>query len=135
MEYTLTEVDRIAATLLDRFGRDRTYALVGELGAGKTTLISALCRRLGVGEPTSSPTFSIVNEYRSPGGPVFHLDCYRLESLEEALAAGLEDLFAPEEPTPVFVEWPEVIEPLLPENTVVVRLAHSAGGREISWTE
>ncbi|MEM9528214.1 MAG: tRNA (adenosine(37)-N6)-threonylcarbamoyltransferase complex ATPase subunit type 1 TsaE, partial [Bacteroidota bacterium] len=86
------------------------------------------CRQLGVTEPTSSPTFSIVNEYTGEAGPVFHLDCYRLETIEEALAAGLEELFEQEE-SPIFVEWPAVIEPLLPADVVYLRLAYASDGQ------
>ncbi|MEM9930043.1 MAG: tRNA (adenosine(37)-N6)-threonylcarbamoyltransferase complex ATPase subunit type 1 TsaE [Bacteroidota bacterium] len=127
MEYTPTDLPRVAADILSTYGAKRVFALLGELGAGKTTLVAELCRQLGVSTPTSSPTFSIVNEYDGTDGIIYHLDCYRLESVEEAIAAGLEDLF--EAPAnAVFVEWPAVIEPLLPEDTVVIRLGHVAGG-------
>jgi tRNA threonylcarbamoyladenosine biosynthesis protein TsaE len=128
MLYTLADLPDIAAELLATHGPNRTYALLGELGAGKTTLIAEVCRQLGVTEPTSSPTFGIVNQYRGAHGPVYHLDCYRLESLREAVAAGLEEVFADHEDHPIFVEWPRVIEALLPDNTVVLRLAHVPGG-------
>lgn len=135
MIYTAADLPRIAADLLDRYGSKRVYALLGDLGAGKTTLVAECCRQLGVEEPTSSPTFSIVNQYCGAEGTVYHLDCYRLESLQEALDAGLEDIFEQAEVT-VFVEWPAVIEPLLPTDTVVLRLAHVTDGsaRELTIT-
>jgi len=116
-------------------GRNRTYALLGDLGAGKTTLVAEMCRQLGVAEPTSSPTFSIVNQYKTSEGPVYHLDCYRLDSIQEALDAGLEELFEGNEDYPIFVEWPAVIEDLLPDDTVVLRLRHGEDGtsREIMY--
>jgi tRNA threonylcarbamoyladenosine biosynthesis protein TsaE len=129
MTYTPADLPRLAAQLLTNHGRQRTYALLGELGAGKTTLVTEMCRQLGVTEPTSSPTFSIVNQYAGADGPVYHLDCYRLETIEEALDAGLEDLFAGHEDYPIFVEWPAVVEDLLPDDTVVLRLSHGGDGR------
>ena len=125
--YALADLPKVAARLLERYGTGRVYALEGDLGAGKTTLVSECCRRLGVEGETSSPTFSIVNEYRTATGPVYHLDAYRLESVEEALNAGLEDIFEGEG-YPVFVEWPRVIQPLLPPDVVWIRLAHAPDG-------
>lgn len=128
MLYTLAELSNIVADLITAHGPNSTYALLGDLGAGKTTLVAEFCRQLGVTEPTSSPTFSIVNQYVGAQGSVYHLDCYRLESLEEALAAGLEDIFATHENHTIFIEWPRVIEALLPDDTVVLRLGHVPGG-------
>lgn len=125
--YRQSELPALAAHLLSAYGGGRTYALVGDLGAGKTTLVGEMCRQLGVTEPTSSPTFSIVNEYAATNGPVLHLDCYRLEDVAEALDAGLEEIFSHPGAT-VFVEWPAVIEPLLPPNVVYLRLRHAPGG-------
>jgi tRNA threonylcarbamoyladenosine biosynthesis protein TsaE len=124
MRYTTDEIPALASRLIEKSGRNRTYALLGDLGAGKTTLVAEMCRQLGVSEPTSSPTFSIVNQYKTPDGPVYHLDCYRLDSIQEALDAGLEELFEGHENYPIFVEWPAVVEDLLPDNTVVLRLSH-----------
>ena len=125
MTYGTEDLPRVAADLLATYGRTRVYALVGDLGAGKTTLVAECCRQLGVTESTSSPTYSLVNQYPTPEGTIFHLDCYRLESVEEALAAGLEELFAENDAATFFVEWPAVIEDLLPANTVVLRLEHN----------
>lgn len=136
LTYGLEEVSLAVRHILDTCGFPppggrgdlpaRTFALTGELGAGKTTLVAALVRALGVTEPTSSPTFSLVNEYAAPDGPVYHLDCYRLEDVGEALDAGLEDVFG--SGRPIFVEWPAVIEPLLPEDVVILRLQHGPDG-------
>lgn len=133
LEYGLDEVgavaDRVRELAAARPGAPApVYALVGELGAGKTTLTAALAARYGVREATSSPTFSIVNEYAGAGGPVYHLDCYRLADLDEALDAGLEEVFTAGRP--VFVEWPAVVEPLLPEGVVILRLTHAAGAAD-----
>lgn len=129
MWYSLQDLPAVAARLLAHTGHERTFALTGELGAGKTTLVAELCRQMGVEEPVSSPTFSIVNEYRGARGTVYHLDCYRLEDVEEAIAAGLEELLATAAGA-VFVEWPAVIEPLLPPDVVFLRLGHDPQGGE-----
>lgn len=127
-QYRVQEIAEIAEAILANHGPNRTYALIGELGAGKTTLVAEMCRQLGVTEPTSSPTFSILNEYTGSAGPIFHLDCYRLDSIEEALDAGLEELFDREE-SPIFVEWPGIIEPLLPADVVYLRLTYALDGQ------
>jgi tRNA threonylcarbamoyladenosine biosynthesis protein TsaE len=123
--YTLDELPDIARQLLFTYGGKRVYALEGELGAGKTTLVAEMCRQLGVSEPTSSPTFSIANSYPTPEGDILHLDAYRLDSVEEALAAGLEEQIA-DARYAVFVEWPAVLEPLLPDDVVFLRLFHDS---------
>lgn len=103
MIYTSNDLPKVAADLLQEYGANRVYALMGELGAGKTTLVAEMCRQLGVSESTSSPTFSIVNQYEGKEGAIYHLDCYRLDSVEEAISAGLEELLA-EAPGTVFIE-------------------------------
>ncbi|MFK8164338.1 MAG: tRNA (adenosine(37)-N6)-threonylcarbamoyltransferase complex ATPase subunit type 1 TsaE [Lewinella sp.] len=134
MKYTTTDLPKIAADLLGKYGHQRVYALLGELGAGKTTLVAEMCRQLGVAVATSSPTFSIVNQYDGDEGIIYHLDCYRLKSVEEAIDAGIEELLA-EAPNTVFIEWPGVIEVLLPEDTVVLRLSHGKDGTSRTLTD
>ncbi len=133
MLFALAEVPTVARQVLHTVGTGRVFALSGDLGAGKTTLVAEMCRQLGVAEAATSPTFSIVNSYATPAGPVYHLDCYRLESIHEALDAGLEDVFNGES-VAVFVEWPDVIEPLLPPDVVHLHLAHHPGGRARALT-
>ena len=97
------------------------FAFYGEMGAGKTTFINALSRRLGVEEDmANSPSFSIINEYRSDTTAelIYHFDLYRLESLEEAMDIGVEDYF--DSGVLCLLEWPERIEPMLPDDTVRV---------------
>ncbi len=127
--YTLSELPEVASRLLGEYGPAPVFALEGDLGTGKTTLVRELCRGLGVTEPVSSPTFSIVNVYAAPHAVVHHLDCYRLGDVQEALDAGLEELIA-RAPGAVFVEWPAVIEPLLPPGVVFLRLSHDPDGKD-----
>ena len=101
---------------------DRTvYAFYGQMGAGKTTFINALCRHLGVEDDvTNSPSFAIINEYRSDTTAelIYHFDLYRLEDIDEALEIGVEDYF--DSGALCFLEWPERIEDILPDDTVRV---------------
>ena len=112
--------------LLDHSPGARVIAFYGEIGAGKTAFIQAFCRHLGIKEEVASPTFSIVNEYeyRSPaneaGHFVFHIDLYRLKNIEEALQIGIEEYLY--SGAYCLIEWPELIEPLLPEDTVRIKL-------------
>ena len=95
------------------------------MGAGKTTLVKAFCQWLGVPHTTSSPTFALVNEYRYRDGSgqpalLHHLDLYRLNTLQEALDIGIEELL--DDPWFCFIEWPQIIEPLLPSDTAKIQL-------------
>lgn len=100
----------------------RVFAFHAPMGTGKTTFISEVCRQLGSGDEASSPTFSIVNEYDTrEWGRVYHLDCYRLDGEEDAFEVGVEEIFA--SGRPCFVEWPEKIEGLLPDDAVTVTLS------------
>lgn len=104
-------------------GDETVYAFHGEMGAGKTTFIRALVKQLGVDpEEANSPSFSIINEYRSDTTAelIYHFDLYRLESVDEALEIGVEDYF--DSGALCLLEWPERIEALLPDDTVVVKI-------------
>ncbi len=113
----------------------RKWTFEGMLGTGKTTLIQALCHHIGVREAVTSPTFAIVNEYIRTNAqrqhePVYHLDLYRIQSLEEALAIDIEDLLL--RPYYTFIEWPELITPLLPADVIQVRIEHTSdSGRKV----
>ena len=104
------------------------FAFRGEMGAGKTTFINALSAALGVSEGTASPTFAIINEYRSDTTAelIYHFDCYRIESLEEAEDIGVEDYF--DSGALCFIEWPERIDALLPVDAVDVSINENADG-------
>ena len=118
----LESLSQYSHKLLETFPNTRVFAFTGEVGAGKTTFIQSLCKQLGVTSAVTSPTFALVNEYpytdATSGLPksVYHLDLYRLRSIEEALEIGVEDYLYSQKYC--FVEWPELIEPLLPEDTV-----------------
>jgi len=114
-------LDNVARHIIDQFPTDRIFLFYGKMGAGKTTLINAICKALGVEEMTSSPTFSIVNEYASDFGPIFHFDFYRLKNEEEALDLGYEEYFYSGHYC--FVEWPEKIPNLLPTEAIVISIS------------
>jgi tRNA threonylcarbamoyladenosine biosynthesis protein TsaE len=109
----------------------KKIALYGQIGAGKTTFVKAFCGLLGTAETANSPTFSLVNEYEYANGLVFHLDLYRLETLEEALDIGIEDyLYSPDY---CFIEWAEIIEPILPEGVLSLYFeVLPEGGRRVN---
>lgn len=114
----LDELKNAATTVLKEFPLERVFLFYGQMGAGKTTFINALCEELGVLDHTSSPTFSIVNEYDSLNGTIFHFDFYRLKNEYEALDMGYEEYFYSN--NYCFVEWPEKINSLLPEEAVKI---------------
>ncbi|MBQ9582869.1 MAG: tRNA (adenosine(37)-N6)-threonylcarbamoyltransferase complex ATPase subunit type 1 TsaE [Bacteroidales bacterium] len=118
---TLDNMAAAAAEFLDAVGDNRLIAFHGHLGAGKTTFIKALCDLLGVVDNVCSPTFTIVNEYRAADGQsVFHFDFYRIDDLREAQDLGLEEYFF--SGCFCFMEWPEKIADLLPEEVLDVEI-------------
>lgn len=122
--YKLENIDTAAADFLRSAGSQKVLAFHGEMGAGKTTFIKAICKELGVTSAVSSPTYSIINQYQAANGrPVYHLDLYRLKDEEEALQAGVEECFYSGEYC--LVEWPEKTPGLLPVNTLHCYLSNS----------
>ena len=121
---TAEALPQAAQEFASLLGDETVYAFYGEMGAGKTTFIRELCRALGVEEDlANSPSFSIINEYRSDTTAelIYHFDLYRLESVDEALEIGVEDYF--DSGALCLLEWPERIEPLLPDDTVKVSIS------------
>lgn len=115
------DLPRAAKVFLEHLGDARIIAFYGAMGAGKTTFITAVCEVLGVKDVVNSPTFTIVNEYRDRNGePVYHFDFYRITRLNEALDIGLYEYF--DSGALCLVEWPEMIEELLPEKTLKVQI-------------
>ena len=111
-----------AEMLLSTFPSSRVVAFYGKMGAGKTTFIKILCRRLGAIDIVQSPSFSIINEYKiRQGESIFHFDFYRIKKIEEAFDIGYEDYFY--SGSYCFIEWPELIESLLPDNCVRILIS------------
>ena len=116
---SLENIADAAKKFLAEAGDRRVFAFHGGMGAGKTTFIKALCSQLGVTEVVASPTFAIVNEYMAQNGePVYHFDLYRVKTMDEACDFGCEDYFY--SGSYCFIEWPELVEPLLPDDTADV---------------
>lgn len=116
---TTGDLNEAARQFMAQMGDYTVYAFYGAMGAGKTTFINALCKALGVEtDVTNSPSFAIINEYRSDSTAelIYHFDCYRLEKEEEAVDLGAEDYF--DCGAICLIEWPERIENLLPDDTV-----------------
>ena len=118
--YTLEQTDQVAAQLVQKYAMHPVWVFQAPMGAGKTTLIAAIGRALGIQQAMSSPTFSIMNEYEVQGKLIYHMDWYRLESEAEARQAGVEA--AMEEADLSLVEWPEKAPNLVPEHAVVFNI-------------
>ena len=127
---TINNLDNIreaAREFISRMGDTTVFAFRGKMGVGKTTFIKAICEELGVEDVINSPTFAIVNEYRSATGElIYHFDFYRIKKLEEVYDMGYEDYFY--SGALCFIEWPELVEELLPGNTVKVTIEELEDG-------
>jgi len=128
---TLEELEGAARQFVEAMGDNTVFAFYGKMGAGKTTFIKAVCTLLGVTDNITSPTFAIVNEYRSSiaGELIYHFDFYRIKKLEEVYDLGYEDYFY--SGALCFIEWPELIEELLPGKTVKVTIEEEADGARV----
>lgn len=130
MTYTLNNLPEVAGKVLSDT-TNKTLLFYGEMGVGKTTLIKELAKKLGVTDMISSPTFSIVNEYRLDDDKLYHFDFYRLNTEEEALDIGVEDYFYSGHWN--FIEWPEKVKNLLPlESTKINITTNKNGSRTIN---
>ncbi|MGK0386850.1 MAG: tRNA threonylcarbamoyladenosine biosynthesis protein TsaE [Patiriisocius sp.] len=125
LTYSLSEIPMVASTLMKHLTY-KTVLFYGEMGVGKTTLIKQLAKELGVKETLTSPTFSIVNEYEANDTILYHFDCYRLASEEEAFDIGIEDYLDAGHYS--FIEWPEKIKNVLPINSNKIELIVNANG-------
>jgi tRNA threonylcarbamoyladenosine biosynthesis protein TsaE len=120
VHYKLKELESIAESILSEFSMYKIFCFEGDLGAGKTTLIEAMCRELGSEDELSSPTFSIINEYNSPTNPIYHMDWYRLKSVDEAYNIGIEDyLFSGNY---CFIEWYQHAEAMIPRPYILISI-------------
>ena len=116
----LEELKALLPTLLPFVQQHKKVAFVGEMGAGKTTLIKLLCAALGALDTATSPTFAIINVYATPTVPIHHMDLYRLNSEEEGFSIGLLELF--DDKSYCFIEWPQVMAAYLPQETLWLTL-------------
>ena len=131
---SIAELRLSAEKLIAFAGNEKIFLFYGEMGAGKTTFIKSLCECLGTNENITSPTFSIVNEYRGSGNKIFHFDFYRLKNQVEALDMGYEEYFYSGDYC--FIEWPEKIQGLLPQRYVRVDIQVLPGGeRELTFKQ
>lgn len=130
LEIKINSLDGIADAarqFVDAMGENKVFAMFGPMGVGKTTFIKAVCEVLGVQDTITSPTFAIVNEYRTDSGEqIFHFDFYRIRKVEEAYDMGYEDYIY--SGAVCFLEWPELIEELLPDDAVRVTLTEEEDG-------
>ena len=134
MEIIIKDMEHIAEAAKEfvaAIGDHRVFAFYGHMGAGKTTFIKAICEELGVEDVITSPTFAIVNEYEASSSslPIYHFDFYRIKKLEEVYDMGYEDYFY--SGALCFIEWPELIEELLPTDAVKVSIDEQENGSRL----
>ena len=133
MEIQIQDLEHIreaARQFIAVMGDRKVFAFSGHMGAGKTTFVKAVCEELGVEDVITSPTFAIINEYQSrEGDTIYHFDFYRIKKLEEVYDMGYEDYFY--SGALCFIEWPELIEDLLPEDAVKVSITEKEDGSRV----
>jgi tRNA threonylcarbamoyladenosine biosynthesis protein TsaE len=131
MEIRIENLDNIRATareFIQHMGEARVFAFYGKMGAGKTTFVKAICEELGVEDVITSPTFAIINEYEGEE-TIYHFDFYRIKKLEEVYDMGYEDYFY--SGALCFIEWPELIEEILPDDAVRVSIIEQQDGSRL----
>ena len=133
MEIRINSLDTIHETakeFIKGMGDGKVFAFYGKMGAGKTTFIKALCEALGVKDVITSPTFAIINEYTDGNdNPIYHFDFYRIKKLEEVYDMGYEDYFY--SGNLCLLEWPELVEDVLPENVIKVTIEEQPDGSRL----
>lgn len=128
--YNLEELPVAAEKLIGGYEGERVFAFFGEMGAGKTTFIKAICTQLEVEDVVTSPTFALINEYlTTSGNPVFHFDFYRIEKASEAVNIGFDEYIYSDEYC--LIEWPEKVEAILPEKYVRVTITEKENGKRV----
>lgn len=128
--FSEAELQEVSTDIIRQLPKPAIVLLQGQMGAGKTTLIKQLCKVLGVQESVSSPTYSLVNEYKGTTHTIFHFDLYRLKDADELLQIGFEDYLY--QNAYVFIEWPQLAENLLPENCIQLQLEVEADKRRLT---
>jgi len=127
---SLDQIHQTARQFIQAMDGRTIFAFYGSMGAGKTSFIKAICEEMGVKDVITSPTFAIVNEYELPdGGAIYHFDFYRIQKTEEAFDLGYEEYFYSGQPC--FIEWPEKIESLLPEDCTMVKIEEMEDGKRM----
>ena len=141
MEIKIQDIDHIrepAREFIEHIGEHRVFAFYGKMGAGKTTFVKAICEELGVDDVITSPTFAIINEYTTAHQPsdislqtstIYHFDFYRIKKLEEVYDMGYEDYFY--SGALCFIEWPELIEEILPDDAIRVSITEQEDGSRV----
>ena len=126
----INEISEAAKLFIKNINENKIFAFYGKMGVGKTTFIEAICKELGVEDVMTSPTFAIVNEYTDgKQNPIYHFDFYRIKKIEEVYDIGYEDYFF--SGNLCFLEWPELIEEILPDNTLKVYMEEKPNGTRI----
>jgi tRNA threonylcarbamoyladenosine biosynthesis protein TsaE len=132
MEIKIQNLDTIreaAREFISQMGESHVFAFYGKMGSGKTTFIKALCEELGVNDVITSPTFAIVNDYTANEESIYHFDFYRIKKLEEVYDMGFEEYLY--SGNYCFIEWPELVEPLLPDDTLRVSISEQPDGSRL----
>ncbi|MBQ9678657.1 MAG: tRNA (adenosine(37)-N6)-threonylcarbamoyltransferase complex ATPase subunit type 1 TsaE [Prevotella sp.] len=132
MEISIKSLDTIreaAREFISHIGEARVFAFYGKMGAGKTTFVKAICEELGCTDVITSPTFAIVNEYTTQQTPIYHFDFYRIKKLEEVYDMGYEEYFY--SGALCLIEWPELIEDILPDDAVRVTIEEQPDGSRL----
>jgi tRNA threonylcarbamoyladenosine biosynthesis protein TsaE len=124
----IEHIREAAREFIENMGESRVFAFYGKMGAGKTTFVKAVCEELGVEDVITSPTFAIINEYEGDE-TIYHFDFYRIKKLEEVYDMGYEDYFY--SGALCFIEWPELIEEILPDDAVRVSITEQADGSRL----
>ena len=127
----IEHIREAAREFIEHIGDHRVFAFYGKMGAGKTTFVKAICEELGVEDVITSPTFAIINEYTTSPNPqtIYHFDFYRIKKLEEVYDMGYEDYFY--SGALCFIEWPELIEEILPDDAVRVNISEQEDGSRL----
>jgi tRNA threonylcarbamoyladenosine biosynthesis protein TsaE len=127
---SLEETENVAEVIADQVIAGNNYALLGDLGSGKTTLIKLICKHLEITEIVNSPTFTIVNEYKNKNWKINHIDFYRINHIDELLEIGIDNYFGKDCVT--FVEWANLFPEILPESIQNIYLENKPTGRTLS---